>query len=114
MGGEMSTAPPPMAEPATREPPSLQQQTQQRDTINSASRASPPKSTQASNAPLNEDKTSSHLDRASRMVEEVKNEQKSGYVAQMDRPGGSSSKKKEDDLIDTYGDDFEEDIEEDI
>lgn len=50
------------------------------------------------------------------MLEEQKREEKSGYRAEIpsyNQPAKQKSK-KEDDIIDTYGDDFEEEIEEDI
>jgi hypothetical protein len=50
------------------------------------------------------------------MLEEQKREEKSGYRAEIPsyQPPGTQKNKKEDDIIETYGDDFEEEIEEDI
>lgn len=50
------------------------------------------------------------------MLEEQKREEKSGYRAEIPlyQPPVTQKSKKEDDIIETYGDDFEEEIEEDI
>ena len=50
------------------------------------------------------------------MLEEQKREEKSGYRAEIPsfQAPDKQKSKKEDDIIDTYGDDFEEEIEEDI
>jgi len=47
------------------------------------------------------------------MLEEQHKEEKTGYKAEIDKKK-IDSKKKEDDIIDNYGDDFEDEIAEDI
>ena len=68
-----------------------------------------------------ENVTEKHLEKASRILEEQKKEEKSGFAlgdkgGKQQQPGyqGSQKQNREDDLIDTYGDDFEEEIEEDL
>ena len=52
------------------------------------------------------------LDRANKMVEEVQREEKSGYKAEIPT---IKQEPKKNDIIDTYGDDFDDDdIEEDL
>jgi hypothetical protein len=50
------------------------------------------------------------------MLEEVNREEISGYKAEIQTSSTGKNKKhaREDDIIDTYGDDFEEEIEEDL
>jgi hypothetical protein len=51
------------------------------------------------------------------MLEEVQKEEKTGFKAEImthQHMDTKKSLKKEDDIIDTYGDDFDEDIEEDL
>ena len=65
-----------------------------------------------------ENKTEKNLDKANRMLEEVTKEEKHGYKAEIHTSFGDNKRKetgkREDDIIDTYGDDFDEDIEEDL
>ncbi len=69
---------------------------------------------QGSVAQAKKDDTQTHLDRATRILEEQKREEKQGYRAEIPSFNDKSKGKKEDDIIDTYGDDFEEEIEEDL
>lgn len=68
----------------------------------------------AAGQPAKKDETQTHLDRANRILEEQKREEKSGYRAEIPSFQDKQKAKKEDDIIDTYGDDFEEEIEEDL
>ena len=51
------------------------------------------------------------LDKANKMVEEVSREEKTGYKAEI--PSVKQEEKKAE-IIDTYGDDFDDDIEEEL
>ena len=53
------------------------------------------------------------LDKANKMVEEVSREEKTGYKAEIPSAVTKKEEKKAD-IIDTYGDDFEDDIEEEL
>jgi hypothetical protein len=50
------------------------------------------------------------LDKANKMVEEVSREEKTGYRAEIP----NVKEKKPTEIIDTYGDDFEDEIEEEL
>lgn len=67
--------------------------------------------------------TDKHIEKAHQMLEEQKREEKSGYhfggrygssAASATEAGKPESRKREEDVIDTYGDDFEEEIDEEI
>lgn len=60
--------------------------------------------------------TDQHIEKANKMLEEQKREENAGYKFGGNKSNNYSrdNSRKDNDIIDTYGDDFEEDIEEEL